>query len=267
MSNSLNLHTYSRRYCIERHAFWSKKYEPSAKKFLSSNGGEYTEKDYDTFPRYVFLDELLLAIETLDADDLPNFDTLSRQLSGLPFSIADEHRSGFISNFEYNPIEKAAVDDERYRFSKVIEKLSVTDLQEEPSLPYRRVLQSTEFDRIWKSISDAWSVATFNEWNIVGMNSNPSLISIDMFSVDRTRLFRNLKRFMSREKSDRIYQLSEYMPYNYQLDPSWADPWMYDGFWAPPNNDWVVCCASPGVVTLGGTVADAVGKHFPHIGQ
>lgn len=244
-----------------------KKYEPGEKKFFSSNGGDYTEKDYDTFPRYLFLDELLLAIETLDADDLPNFETLSRQLSHLPFSIAYEKMSGFISNFEYNSIEKAAVDDERYRFSEVIEKLSATDLKEEPSLPYRRVLQPTEIDRIWKSISDAWSVANFNEWNTARMNSNSSLISIDFFSVDRTRLFRNLKRFMSREKSDRIYQLSEYMPYNYQLDPSLADPWKYDGLWIPPSNDWIVCGASPGVVTLGGTVADAVGKHFPHIGQ
>lgn len=80
MSPSLKLHTHARRYCMERFHFWATRYSKLAK-----NGGDraragYTDKVYSMFPRYNVLSAILLKIETLDCEKLPNPEELAEFL-------------------------------------------------------------------------------------------------------------------------------------------------------------------------------------------
>lgn len=252
MNERLNLYTYARRYCMERSAYWIKKYQPidnAAWDKIGDQGYVYTDEAYDIFPRPNLVDAILHAVETLDSDDLPGTETLNQQLCDFGFKASSDS-----TGFTDNQIASAAELSERYAFVEAIEKASSTKLPDQSPLFYRRVLNQVELKTIWQKLSDVWGV-TESCWYPLGQKTHPSLVALDISEIDLPKFNRNLKKFLAHQGCDRIYELREDGGNNYLLDADVVDPFYdgYEGFWSSPNNDWIIYCSHEDTITLGGT--------------
>ncbi|SHN13758.1 hypothetical protein [Roseibium suaedae] len=262
MTESLDLHTFARRYCIDRIAYWHNKYRPIERNEINSIGSgrhKTTDAAYDIFPRYNILAEILLSVETLDSDNLPEFKKLAELLSNFGHSA----KSDFTSNHD-NSTAHSAEQEERYTFIEAVEKAAADGPGEQLPLPYRRVLAHSEVEQVRSDIATIWG-ATDDYWYPLREKSHPSLVAFDLGSIDEKRFLKYLCKFLSFGRDEKIFELREYGP-SYQLDGRLAHPQYNgaEGYWCSPSNEWIVYCSHENTVTLGGTAVNfAIGKFKP----
>lgn len=261
MTRELELHTFARRYCIDRIAHWQEKYIPvnnAAIGRLGSQGYTYSDKAYDIFPRYNVLDAILLEVESLDPEELPDM----AELATLLISVGYRASSAVTGKYD-NRIGLSAEQDERDRFADAIEKVSSGELASQEPLFYRRVLNTAEVAELWQKISDKWGV-TGGYWYPSGNRTHASLVALRLGDGDEAKLQRALGKFLTYQGAERIYELREHGRENYLLDPDAAEPFYNgaEGYWFSDTNDWIVYCSHEQTMTLGGTIANIARKNF-----
>lgn len=148
MTPSQILHTFARRYCIEKHAQWTAAYASLSREGRDRVAGGYSPEAYATFPRYNVLHAILLEVEALDYDELPRLEEL-RDLLLLAGRCAE---TAFTKGSS-NSIERIAQEEERARFVEAVQTANLNRPAE--PLPYRRVLRTDEVtalrDRLTKT--------------------------------------------------------------------------------------------------------------------
>ncbi len=219
---------------------------------MGSQDQTYSDEAYDIFPRYTVLDAILVNVETLDPDKLPDL----RELIKLLTKFGQGANSDLTGHHD-NSIAVASEQNERDRFAEVIRKAAAEDFPIQEPLFYRRVLSAIEVAELWKKISEKWGAAG-DYWYPLGDRTHPSLLALELDLIDEAKLQSSLRKFMVDFGETRIFELREHGPENYLLDAGVDDFFCSDaeGYWIPQSNEWIIYCSHEGTITLGGSIAD-----------
>ena len=154
MKNEIDkLHTAIRRYCMDRHAYWTKKYGELASEGKDRAGYGYTQEALCTFPRYNVLKAMLIEIERHRPEDLPTLNEAKRT-----FCAAARNAQTIFTQPPSGDLEQKVMLEEREALCQFISQLSERDLLGIEPLFYRRVLSKEESNVIWESLKKIWQI-------------------------------------------------------------------------------------------------------------
>lgn len=260
MTPEQTLHTFARRYLMERSDALKSEYSVLASAGRHRRGYDYTPKAYNLFPRYNVLDEILLDVEMLDFDQLPNFDDLIESLASASQTGAKQN-----AHEGFNPTARAAEGEERAFFLDAIRSAATNGALQQERLPYRRTLTADEVDELWRRLRDHWGV-TEGYWFPLTSKTHPSLVAFELDRIDETALQLRFKKFFKDHRIRRIFELREFGRANYCVEAGFSNLYYGpggEGFWTSDERDWIVYCSHETTITLGGTItAVAPQGHF-----
>ncbi len=149
-----NLHNAIRRYCMDRHFYWSKKYSEldAVRKNLTNNG--YTDEAFRTFPRYNVLNAILTEIERYRPDEFKTLDEAKKF-----FSLAASEAENVFTKPPNGNIEQGVMNEEREFLHNFINQITEKDLSLVESLFYRKVLSSNESNEIRNKLLKRWEIS------------------------------------------------------------------------------------------------------------
>jgi len=150
MTQSESLITTARRYLIDNHRYWTKRY--AQERTGSDIPYTYSDSDYNLFPRYNVLSAILHGVETLVGKNDLDFASCKQQLNDIGLTANSPFTTG-----EANDIEKNAMQEKRVKFLEFIDKLTVNDLASVEPLHYRRILSKGEQEQVRKALFDTWN--------------------------------------------------------------------------------------------------------------
>lgn len=251
MNAAEKLHTYARRYCMERFDYWTTKYSKLAQVGGDRVGTGYTDKAYSMFPRYNVLSAMLREIETIDYEQLPTIEKLVELLE----LVGECANSIFTENLE-NEIAIAATENERELFIAEVTKIAASGLGFVEPLYYRRALNKSEVSNFWKSIEGKWG-ANRSYWYPLNEKTHPSLIALGISDLDQVVVQKRIQSFLKTRNVDRVIELREFGTENYLIDTI-ATEFIYrgeEGYWISDANDWIIYCSHESTITLGGEIS------------
>lgn len=255
MTPEQDLHTFARRFCMERHYAWISIYEPLARVGGDIRGFGYSPEAFAILPRYNVLRAIQREVEMLDFDDLPGFDELHELLIIAGKSAAND----LTGNDRQNAISFDAEQEERELFVDAIRAAVADGTFEQTPLYYRRTLKKSEVDELWRRLCATWGM-TGHFWYPIDSKCHPSLVALELGKIDKAVLQRRIKKFFKANDIRRIWQLREYGNENCCIDAH-VDDLFYgpggEGYWSSEASDWIVYCYE-GTITLGGTIATIV---------
>src|SRR5712691_3111865 len=150
MNERQAVHTLARRYCQEQSSEWCGRYEALQRQQPRSEG-DYSPEAYNTFPRYLILQAILRAVETLTPENASSADLLVEAMA-----TAAQNADSNLTAAPQNAIAAAAIAEERAKFITYIRSLTVDDIDASTPLPFRRTLVKDESDRIWAELKTKW---------------------------------------------------------------------------------------------------------------
>jgi len=259
MTPAQTLHNAARKYCIERHAHWCAVYQELNDRGAGRAGSGYTDKAYDTFPRYNTMDAILTEIERLDSEALPEFPELVELLT-----LAGEVAESMFTEKPSSPIEAAAIADERQRFTDHILTLASGPLPDEPALPYRRVLSRDEVALLWARVKQRWG-CDGSYFFPLAEHSEATLRAFDATAFDQEFPAARLRNIVAGWGVSRLYELREYGDANLVIATDGWEPY-YDGaegFWFADSLEWLLYASHESSMTTGGTLTEAIVAQWP----
>lgn len=184
MRASLALHTAARRYCLERHAYWSVRYAEIARRGADRerDGHGYTPEALDTFPRYHVLNAIRVELERIDPAGLGDFGA-AKAGALRAGEMADD---GF-TRTPTGAIERRATAEERAAFCGYVAGLSAADLGGVEPLPYRRVLAAAEAGAVWARLREHWRMTEGFWYPQTG--GPPGVVAFDAAAFDECGAF------------------------------------------------------------------------------
>jgi len=152
MNENTAVHTLARRYCQEQFSEWCSRYEALQRRQPRSEG-DYLPEAYDTFPRYLILQAMLRAVESLTPESAGSADLLVEAMANVAQSAESN-----LTAAPQNPIAASAIAEERAKFITYILSLTAEQINAAKPLPLRRTLIQEESDRIWAQLKAKWGV-------------------------------------------------------------------------------------------------------------
>jgi hypothetical protein len=143
MTDIENLQRKIRHYCLDNFDFWMKKYNTARSGRPETFEYTYEKEDYNLFPRYNALEALLQGVEEVNVKSLHSLE------EGKKLIINTAIRTETIFTEGNHGTEKNAIKDERRKFEKFVNSISIEDLKNVPELFYRRKLTVNE-SKNWK---------------------------------------------------------------------------------------------------------------------
>jgi hypothetical protein len=256
-SETYKLHSEARRYCIKQHGYWCDVYESISKKDEGIDSPEeYTDEDYNTFPRYHTLKAILNEVEKIDADNLPVFSELLKLLVE-----AGKNASDIFFDATGNDITERAITDEKEKFVKHIQNLSEESVGDREPLPYRRILSQEEITALWEKIDERWGTTGTEYWYpLIENKTESSLTAYDALSFHSKMSSDELQSIMGKWGVERLYELREYGDENYSLSIDLWDPRYNgaEGFWVSEDLDWILYASHENTITVGGRLTEEI---------
>jgi hypothetical protein len=232
------LHTFARRYCIER-----------AGKLSNMRAADHDREFYTVGPRSIMLRAILLAVELYDFDQLPRLDQF-----GTLLVIAGETARRELAG---NSVPER---DEQRLFADAVRSAALNGPPEQQPLPYRRTLSVTEVDELCRKLRARWGFAPGYS-NRREAKSHPSLRAFDPSKIDEAALQLRIREFLNENEIRRILELREAGGENYCHDAAAVEELSYagaegfdEGYWTSEKGDWIVYC-DESTITLGGSIA------------
>ena len=148
------LHTAIRRYCINRHHYWTENYQKlnAAEKGFSFENG-YSNEALATFPRYNVLNAILTEIERHRPTDFSSYEEAKEF-----FILAIKEAQDIFTKPSNGEIQNRVMNEERELLCKHISQLRDEDLSIIEPLYYRRVLSQAESNEISAKLKTIWNV-------------------------------------------------------------------------------------------------------------
>lgn len=259
MNCSQKIFNFARKYCIDRHNYWTEEYEKLRQAGQDCDGSKYTSAALDTFPRYNIMAAILNEIESIDYDDLPTFCELQKLLVLAGDTAENDFTSKPISH-----IESDAINDERLRFINQINSLGRENIPESEKLPYRRTLSNDEIKSLWRLVEDRWGASRGEYYFPLKEPKKASLIAFPAASFESEFSPCRLQALLREASVDRIFELREYGEGNYLIDVDIWEP-CYDGaegFWFSQSCDWILYASHEGTITIGGVLAETISSEW-----
>lgn len=252
------LHTAARRYCIERADMWRKHYV-TGRVHRESEAGyppgmySYVPEDYAVFPRYNVLDAILWEVERTEPENIP---TLG-QLRDLILTTGRTAESLF-TRPPNDAVELQAMNDERRKFCMYVAELTADELRALQVLPYRRVLQFDESERLWAGLAERWGVDGDQWYPFISDDLPSDVIAFQERWFKKHVPSPTLRELLATRRVERLWELREGgsgqgLP-EYEIELGLLEP-IYDGrcgFWTSGTMDWLVHVTHESSITVGG---------------
>jgi hypothetical protein len=232
------LHTFARRYCIER-----------ACNLRKMRAADLNREFYTAGDRSNMLRAILLDVELYDFDRLPHLDQL-----GTLLVIAGETARATLDG------STAPERDEQRLFAHAVRSAALNGLPEQQPLPYRRTLSVTEVGELRRKLHARWGFAPGYS-DRPQAKSHPSLRAFDPSTINEAALQLRIREFLNENGIRRILELREVGRENYCHDAAAVEEFSYagaegfdEGYWTSEKGDWVVYCEEA-MIILGGSIA------------
>lgn len=248
MNAAVGLHTAARRYCLERHAYWCKRYSEIVRKGGDRQRGyHYTPEALATFPRYNVLNAIRIEIERIDPADLLDVDNTRQRLV-----LAGETAQDDFTARPIGEIDKRTMAEERTNFCRYIGSFEVSNLNSVENLPYRRVLTTQESRTIWSRLRSRWQIPE-GHWFPLAECRLPDVVAFESKSFDDAVAYERLRDILASHGIERVRELREYGP-EYEEDLALFEPCYNgaEGFWSSGDLDWIIYASHENSVTVGG---------------
>jgi len=246
---SLALHTAARRYCLERHSYWCKRYSEIVRKRgdRQQDGYHYTPNALATFPRYNVLNAIRVEVERIDPAKLGDADNAKALLI-----IAGETAQDDFTQRPIGEIDERAMAEEREAFCRYVRGLSPIDLYAVEGLPYRRVLATEESKSIWSRVRSRWQVPE-GYWYPLTECKLPDVVAFKTNAFDDAVAYEQLQAILVARGIERVWELREYGP-EYEECVAMFEPYYNgaEGYWSSTNIDWIIYASHESSVTVGG---------------
>jgi hypothetical protein len=118
MNQRQAVHTLARRYCQEQFSEWCVRYE-ALQRYQPRSEGDYSPEAYNTFPRYLILQAILRAVETLTPQDASSVDLLAEAMA-----TAAQNADSNLTAATQNAIATGAIAEEKAKFITYIRSLT-----------------------------------------------------------------------------------------------------------------------------------------------
>ena len=256
MSTPLELHNAARRYCTDRFAYWSSAYQKLYDKGKTNfESAAYSDDAAAASARLQALSAILIEIERIDADDLPEYSDLSDLLI-LAGQIAENDFTGVV----ISEIHTGAIQDERGEFIEAVRRLTPESVAALPALPYRRVLSTAEIGSLREPVAARWG-GSYGRIYPLAERSDSSLRAYDDEAFDKEFPAGRLQSILRSRGVERVYELREYGEKNYLMSIECWEPCYGlggEGTWFSDALDWVMFWSHEGSVTTGGALTDSI---------
>jgi len=241
------VHTLARRYCQRQFSEWFRRYEELQQR-QGRAPGDYSPEAYDTFPRYLILQDILRSVEALTPESAGSLDLLVEAMA-----TAAQKADGYLTARPQNAVARTAIDGERQKFIVYIRSLAEEQIRTAAPLGLHRTLTKEEADRIWTELRTKWG-ADGGYWYPLRSTELPRgmlAFHTDYFDGSRTLLLREL---ITRRGINRIWELREHGDDQYELEAALFQPQYNgaEGYWTSAGSDWLVYASHESSITLAG---------------
>ncbi len=207
------LYNAARHYCIDKRVRWSSQYDALENQLdaLRDNAGAIFPRAlvntiHATVPRFHALGAILMDIESIDSDALPEYSELEELLM-LAASTAENE----FTKDRHTSTYKAAIEDERKKFAESLRTLTADAAANIPPLPYRRLLSGKELSTLWGRLKASWGAEPQKSYfyPLLGERSNPTLCAFDSHAFTQEFPPPRLRTILDGWGVSRIYELRE----------------------------------------------------------
>ena len=229
------LHAAARRYCIDKHHYWTKRYGEIAKAGRDRDGNTYTNDALDVFPRYNVLNAILVEVERFTPQDFSTLEEAKELISASGHLAEDMFTKAPTSS-----IAKKAMEEERTAFVHFIQTLSEEELGKVEPLSYRRVIQTSEKQQIWARLKKVWDIQDSYWYPLSESNPGNVVAFQDKYFQEEVEAV-TLRTLLMKHGITRVWELREYGP-EYEMELADFSPYYNgaEGYWCSQDMDWIV---------------------------
>ena len=186
-------------------------------------------------------------------------------MSKLRPAVAEAARSASdeFTSSSLGPIDAKAISDERQDFLQFLTSITHADLIHVKPLPYRRVLNAKESERVWAAVRSAWNITT-DYWYPLSDSTRADVEAYDANAFAKNVPTEVLRDAIRRQGIGRVWELKEYGP-EFEEAVELFEP-IYDGaegYWCSESLAWIVYASHEGSITAGGTLLGTVCEAWP----
>jgi hypothetical protein len=249
------LHTAARRECMEKYARWTEAYRQlqasgRASKQLDELSWGYTDEAYTTFPRNLVWWAILQEVERLETRSADSTEALREQLA----NAALRAETPLTTNPGLPPAAQAAMAEEREKFIHFVRSVPERLLELVEPLELRRVFGEDELRRLWVNLDARWDVKLHQYWWPMREGAPPPNVvafHTDWFDQGKTAALRGI---LVDNGIRRVCELREFGEWGCELAAEALEPAYNgeEGYWTPPNFDWLVYASHESSITLAG---------------
>lgn len=248
---SSNLHRAARRYLMERYDELCRKY---AKLPRQRGADGYSLRARRIFPRYHVVQAMLVEVERLDPDHLPDLQHLAAALD----------RAAWVAQSPFtdpagDAVQADVMEHERGLFSSAVDNwMSMPDLKADP-VDYRRVLTPEESSGWRTRLDERWGVQAMSWYPMLPAPVPPDVLVLTDAAMQSRVGIARVRKALQSMGGRRVVELREYGA-DYLLDLDLFAP-TYNGaqgVWSDDRLDWVAFASHEGTVAFGGLIASAL---------
>jgi hypothetical protein len=199
-----------------------------------------------------------LAIERLEPSSFADVEVARSAVAEAARAASDDFTSSSIG-----PIDAEAMRDERRDFLQFLGSLRHADLAHVEPLPYRRVLDAKESERVWAALRSAWDISP-GYWYPLCDTERADVEAYDADAFATHVPTEVLCEKLRRQGVGRIWELKEWGP-EFEEALELFQP-VYDGaegYWCSQELDWIVYASHEGSITVGGALVATVRDVWP----
>ncbi|MDH6461852.1 hypothetical protein M2302_002027 [Micromonospora sp. A200] len=261
--DSLTLHTATRRWLMERYDELTREYPALPHQACAKNGFHYQPEARGIFPRYHVVEAILVEVERLDPDLLP-------ELAGLVDALVEAADGAHspLTQPAGNEVEAEAMAAERRLFRSTVHGwLAGGDLRVEP-LAYRRVLTPVEAAAQQEQLRRRWGLVDRCWYPLLADPIPPDVLVLAEAAMWDEQGIAHVRHALREMGGRRVIELREdgtdYLVDVDAVTPRYAG---VEGVWSDDTLRWIAYASHEGTVTFGGHLAVALHTTWADLDQ
>jgi hypothetical protein len=239
---------------MERYDELTRRYAALPNQGRAEDGYHYRPEAWQIFPRYNVVAAILVQVERLDPDRLPELPGLVEALT----EAADTARSPFAQPAS-NDVEAEAMAEERRLFRSALQGwVTRGDVRVEP-LAYRRVLTLAESTQRQEQLQQRWGLAGRSWYPMLADPIPPDVLVLAEASTWDEQGIAHVRAALRELGGGRVTELREYGA-DYLIDVEAVEPRYTgaEGVWSDDTLSWIAFASHSGTVAFGGRIAAAL---------
>jgi hypothetical protein len=242
MTPSEALITAARHYCKDNFAYWATRY--ASERRGADFPYSYSNSDYDLFPRYNALSAILDSVETMVGEECTDLQECRNSLAEKGLSA-----SSIFTTDVKNAIEKAAIQDEREKFVRFVQSITLGELGLVEPLPHRRRLKEDESGAVRQELCTQWNFDG-QFWDPLENKSPAETLFLSKDSMTKED-HQSIIDFIVENASSYLMEITEDGK-DAEIDPKEFHPDCYETIYCDNSYSWIVYGSHESTVTFAG---------------